>query len=127
MPKKQKMVLIVEDDEIILRALYLSLHEKGYTLATATDGESGYLMAERLHPDLILLDLILPKKDGFECLKNIRASAETKGVPVVVLSNLGDDESIEKAKKLGADDYFVKAETDLSDLVEKVATILAKK
>lgn len=127
MPKdKKKMILIVEDDEIILRALYLSLHEEGYSLATATDGESGYSMTERLKPDLVLLDLLLPKKSGFDYLENIKANTKLKDVPVVVLSNLGDDKSIKKAKSLGALDYFVKAETDLSKLAQKIKSILEK-
>jgi len=120
------MILVVEDDEIILRALYLTLHEAGFGIATATDGESGYKMAERIQPDLVLLDLILPKMDGFEFLEAFKSNMKLKEIPVVALSNLGDKDSIDKAKDLGAMDYFVKAETDLSELVKKVKKILEK-
>jgi len=121
---ESKTILIIEDDEIILRALYLSFHEEEYTIATATDGESGLKMTERLKPDLVLLDLILPKMDGFAYLKNLKANPELKKIPVIVLSNLGDQENIDKAKGLGAEDYFVKSDTDLSVLAKKVEKFL---
>lgn len=121
---ENKVILIVEDDEIILRALYLTFHEKNYTIATATDGESGLKITERLKPDLVLLDLIIPKMDGFSYLKNLKANPELKKIPVIVLSNLGDQENIEKAKSLGVEDYFVKSDTDLSELAKKVEKFL---
>jgi len=126
MPKREKkpVVLIVEDDEIILRALYLSFHEEKFTIATATDGEMAYNMTGRLKPDLVLLDLVLPKKSGFDYLRDIKASPEFKTLPVIVLSNLGGNENMEKAKSLGATDYYVKSNTDLSTLVEKAKHIL---
>ena len=121
---ENKVILIIEDDEIILRALYLAFHEEKYTIATATDGESGLKMTERLKPDLVLLDLIIPKMDGFAYLKNIKANPELEKIPVIVLSNLGDQENIDKAKDLGAEDYFVKSDTDLSELAKKVEKFL---
>ena len=93
---QEKMVLIVEDDEVLLRVLYLFLKRADYTIATATDGESAVKMIQRLKPNIILLDLLLPKMDGFEVLR------------------------VEKAKALGALDYFVKANTDLSVILEKI-------
>lgn len=122
--EEKKIILFIEDDEIILRALYLAFHEGDYTIATATDGESGLKMTERLKPDLVLLDLIIPKLSGFDYLKAMKANPDIKDIPVIVLSNLGDDESIEKATKLGAEDYFVKANTDLSELTKKVQKFL---
>ena len=121
---EKRTILIIEDDEIILRALYLSFHEEQYIIATATDGESGLQMTERLKPDLVLLDLIIPKMDGFAYLKNVKANPELAKIPVIVLSNLGDKENIEKAKELGAEDYFVKSDTDLSELAKKVEKFL---
>ena len=118
------ILLIVEDEEVLLRALYLVFHDSGYTIASATDGENALKMAERLKPNLILLDLIIPKMDGFQFLRNIKANSNLKDIPVVVLSNLGDPEDIVKAKSLGAIDYFVKAQTDLTTLSEKVSNIL---
>lgn len=125
MPKsKKKLILIVEDDEVILRALYLSFHEGEFTIATATDGETALTMTHRLKPDLILLDLVLPKKTGFDFLKEMKADPVLEPIPVIVLSNLGTSENKEKAKELGALDYFVKSDTDLSFLVQRVKKVL---
>ncbi len=120
----KKLILIVEDDEVILRALYLSFHEGEFTIATATDGETALTMTERLKPDLVLLDLILPKKSGFDYLKELKSIPHLQETPVIVLSNLGSDEDKTKVKELGALDYFVKADTDLSVLVQKVKKVL---
>lgn len=120
----KKLILIVEDDEVILRALYLSFHEGEFTIATATDGETALTMTERLKPDLVLLDLVLPKKSGFEYLKELKSIPLLQETPVIVLSNLGSDEDKTKVKELGALDYFVKADTDLSVLVQKVKKVL---
>lgn len=125
MPKiKKTIMLIVEDDEVLLRALYLEFHGEDYTIATATDGDTGLKMAERTKPDIILLDLLLPKMSGFDFLKYIKADPALKDIPVLVLSNLGDQESISKAKGLGAFDYFVKSNTDLSMLKDKISQTL---
>ncbi|MCX6779179.1 MAG: response regulator [Candidatus Magasanikbacteria bacterium] len=121
---KRKIVLIVEDDEVLLRALYLLFHNSGYTIASATDGDSALKMTERLHPDLVLLDLLLPKMNGFDVLRNIKVDPKIKDVPVIVLSNLGDQSDIDKAKTLGALDYYVKANTELSSLEDKIKKIL---
>ncbi len=115
--KEKKILLIIEDEEVLQRAMYLMFHEAGYTIASCIDGETGLKMTERLHPDAILLDLLLPKMNEFDFLKNMKANSKLKDIPVVVLSNLGDNEDIEKAKSLGALDYFVKANTDLATLV----------
>lgn len=117
-------ILIVEDEEILLRALYLLLHEKGYTIASATDGESGLRMTERIKPDLILLDLLLPKLNGFDFLKDLKANPALTKIPVLVLSNLGDKADIERATSLGALDYFVKADTNLTVLADKIEKVL---
>lgn len=121
---KKTIMLIVEDDEVLLRALYLVFHENDYTIATASDGDTGLKMAERMKPDIILLDLLLPKMDGFDFLKFIKADQALKDIPVVVLSNLGDQDSITKAKELGALDYFIKSATNLSELNDRIAKIL---
>lgn len=117
-------MLIVEDDEVLQRALYLAFHESDYTITTATDGETGLKMAERINPDVILLDLLLPKMNGFDFLKNIKANSALKNIPVIVLSNLGDEADMVRAKELGALDYFVKSNTNLATLREKVAKVL---
>lgn len=125
MPKNtKKTVLIVEDDEVLLRALYLLFHGGDYTVASATNGEEALKMTERLKPDLVLLDLIMPKMNGFDYLKAAKSNPEMQKMPVIVLSNLGDKDDIEKATNLGAKDYFIKSNTDLSTLAEKVKKIL---
>ena len=121
---RKKIILKVEDDEILLRALYLLFHNSGYTIASATDGDSALKMAQRLKPDLVLLDLLLPKMNGFDVLRDMKADPNLKNIPVVVLSNLGDVSDIEKAKGLGAFDYYVKANTELSSLEEKIKSVL---
>lgn len=121
--KSAKTILIVEDDDVLLRTLYLVFHKTGFTIATATDGDTALKMVLRLKPDIILLDLLLPKMNGFDFLKNIKANPAIKTIPIVVLSNLGE-ENIQKAKDLGALDYFIKSDTSLENLKEKVLKIL---
>jgi len=116
----KKTILIVEDDEILMRALYLLFHKGEYTIASANDGETALNMTERLNPDIVLLDILMPKMNGFDYLRSIKSSPKLKDIPVIVLSNLGDKDDIEKAKALGAEDYFVKSNTDLSILFDKV-------
>jgi DNA-binding response OmpR family regulator len=120
----KKTVLIAEDDEVLLRTLYLALHEEEYTIASASDGETALKMTERLKPDLVLLDLLMPKMSGFDYLRSVKANVALKNIPVIVLSNLGDRDDIEKAKTLGARDYFVKANTDLATLADQIKKIL---
>lgn len=120
----KKTVLIVEDDEMLLRALYLSFLHSGFTIATAEDGETGLRMTERLKPDLVLLDLLLPKMSGFDYLKTVKSNPALKSIPVIILSNLGDKGDQDQAKTLGAVDYYIKSNTDLSVLTQKVNEIL---
>jgi DNA-binding response OmpR family regulator len=122
--KSTRTLLLVEDDDVLLRTLYLVFHKSGFTIATATDGDTALKMVLRLKPDIVLLDLLLPKMNGFDFLKNIKANPELKSIPVLVLSNLGE-ENIQKAKDLGAMDYFIKSDTSLEVLKEKVLKILA--
>jgi DNA-binding response OmpR family regulator len=124
MATKKTIILIIEDDEVLLRALYLTFHGSNYTIATAEDGDTGLKMAQRLKPNIILLDLLLPKMNGFDFLKYAKANSALKDIPVIVLSNLGDEENITKAKELGAIDYFVKSGTNLEDLNNQVMKTL---
>lgn len=124
MAKKNKILLIIEDDEVLLRALYLKFMNAGYRLSSATDGETGLQIAQRIKPDLILLDLILPKMDGFKVLEALKSDPALKEIPVIVLSNLGDASDVDRANSLGAEDYFVKANTKLEDLQKKVESYL---
>lgn len=122
--KKKPILLIVEDEEVLLRALYILFHNNQYTIASATDGDTAVKMAQRLKPDIVLLDLLLPKMNGFEVLKIFKSDPALKDIPIIVLSNLGDTSDKEKATKLGAHDYFIKADTQLPLLVDKVKKVL---
>lgn len=120
-----KKVVIVEDEPILLKALSLELLGAGYEVLGAADGEAGLALIKKEKPGLVLLDLILPKKLGFEVLKELKEDPKTKAIPVVILSNLGQDEDKKKGKELGAVDYFVKSSTDLSEVTKLVGKILS--
>lgn len=121
-----KKILLVEDD-VLLRDMYSAkFGREGYDVHKAENGSEGVKMARELKPDVILLDIIMPKMDGFAALKELRKKAETKDIPVILLTNLGQDQDIEKGKKLGADDYFIKANHTPTEIVEKVKALLDK-
>lgn len=117
-------ILIVEDDEFLRSLTAKRLEKEGYNLAIAVDGEEAVVVAQNEKPNLILLDLLLPKINGFEALEKIRSIDSLKSVPVVVFSNLGQKEDIEKAQGLGANDFLIKANFTLDDVVNKVKSYL---
>ena len=119
-------ILLVEDEEILADVMQEKLVEAKFTVDLATDGEMALQKAAHSHPDLIMLDLLLPKKDGFEVLKELKADAKLKNIPVVVLSNLGQDEEIKKALQLGAVDYLVKTQHPINEVVEKIKAFILK-
>ena len=119
-----KKIIVIEDEQILLRALNVELLSQGFEVLSAKDGESGLKLIIQELPQLVLLDLILPKLHGFEVLKALKENESTKDIPVIILSNLGQDSDIKKANELGAADYFVKASTDLSRLSNIINTIL---
>lgn len=113
-------VLIVEDDEFLRSLAAKRLEKEGYAIAVAVDGEAALNVAVEAKPALILLDLLLPGRDGFEVLKQFKENEAVKDVPVIIFSNLGRTEDIEKARQLGATDFLIKANFTLDDLAEKV-------
>ena len=119
-----KKILVVEDEQILLRALNVELFSQGFEVLSAKDGETGLRLINEEKPGLVLLDLILPKMHGFEVLKAIKSNEDTKEIPVIILSNLGQDSDIKKGLELGAVGYFVKASTDLSELSKIINKIL---
>lgn len=125
MTKKVKHILIAEDEEAYSRVLRYKLEEEGFDVATAINGAEALTAAHAKKPDLLLLDLIMPVMDGFEVLEKWSADPLLKKVPVIVLSNLGQEEDIQRTKKLGAKDYLIKSDMDLVKVVEKVKTIFA--
>ncbi len=122
-----KTILFIEDEPTLQKAISQFLEKKGYEIKSALDGEIGIAMAKEFKPDLILLDLILPKKDGFEVLKEIKGNDEIKHIPVIVLTNLEGDTDIEKVLSLGATTYLVKANYELEEIVKKIKEILNHK
>jgi len=116
-------ILIVEDEDVLSLVLEEKFKSEGYEVATAKDGGEAQSKTEKFKPDIILLDLILPKKGGLEVLESLKSDAELKLIPVVVLSNLEGDETIKKALALGAADYFVKTQHPIAEIVEKVGAI----
>ncbi|HOX96420.1 MAG TPA: response regulator [Candidatus Woesebacteria bacterium] len=113
---EKKKIMIVEDDTVLANAIKLSLENEGYELSLATDGEEAERMIKEEIPDLVLLDLLLPIKNGFEILKIIRQDPATKDISVVVLTNFEQETSINEGKKLGVKDYIVKANIDIQDI-----------
>lgn len=126
MSTKQK-ILLIEDDKMLLEMYTAKFTREGFEITTAENGSDGLKAAREMKPDMVLLDIIMPKLDGFATLKEIRKDENIKDVPVILLTNLGQDQDIQKGKDLGADDYFVKANHTPTEIVEKVQDLLKKK
>jgi DNA-binding response OmpR family regulator len=117
-------ILVVEDDQFLRELVTQKLIQEGYQVVGAGDGQEAEKKVLQESPDLVLLDLILSEKDGFEVLRTIRNTPATKNTPVIVLSNLGEKEDMEKGKQLGATDYLIKAHYTPAEVVSRVKTIL---
>lgn len=120
-----KKILIIEDDSFIAKAYQIKLERLGYEVWLASDGKEGLEILEQRLPDLILLDLVMPKMDGFAFLEKIKADPKLKQIPVIVSSNLGQSEDMTRAKSLGANDYIVKTNMSLAELVKKVERFIS--
>ncbi len=120
--KQDVKVLIVEDDSFLRDLCIKKLSQKGFTVYEAVDGEKALNQLEKMRPDIILLDIILPVIDGFDVLKKIKTNEDEsiKNIPVLMLSNLGEKDDIKKAKKLGASDYLVKAHFTTKGITSKI-------
>jgi len=120
-----KKILIVEDDSFLRELITKKIANEGFEVVEAVDGEEGVKKSkEEKNIDLILLDLILPGIDGFEVLTRIKADAATNAIPVIILSNLGQREDIEKGLKLGAKDFLIKAHFTPGEIISKVKEIV---
>jgi len=119
-----KKILIVEDDKFLRELIAQKLLNEGYEISEAVDGEKGMKSIQGGKPDLVLLDLILPGMDGFEVLSKMKENPVLAGIPVVVLSNLGQKEDIEKALKMGAKDYLIKAHFTPGEIIGKIKGVL---
>lgn len=119
-----KKILIVEDDNFLRELITQKLITEGYELLEAIDGEEGLKKIKEEKPDLVILDLILPGIDGYEVLYQIKKEPATAEIPVIILSNLGQKEDVEKGLKLGAVDFLIKAHFTPGEIIEKVKNIL---
>jgi DNA-binding response OmpR family regulator len=113
-------ILVVEDDRFLRRACEASLRERGFEVITAKDGEAGLRLARAAPPDLILLDLLMPKLCGIDLLRALKERPESAAIPVVMLSNSSRDEDKQQALQLGAAGYYVKANLSLRELARQV-------
>lgn len=125
MTQIKKRVLVVEDDRFLRRACEVSLRRQGFDVTAAIDGEAGLQMALAETFDVILLDLLMPKKPGIEVLAALKAAESTAGIPVLILSNSSREEDKQRALELGAAGYYVKANLSLKALGEAIVALLA--
>lgn len=115
-----KKILVVEDDEFLANAYRVKLTKAGFDIRIASDGEVALTLLESFVPDLVLLDLVIPKKDGFAVLEEIRANKKWQNLPVLIASNLGQKEDIERGMRLGANDFVIKSELSLDEVIKKI-------
>lgn len=119
-----KKILVVEDDKFLRDLTIRKLLGEGFEVLDAMDGEDGLKKIKEGKPDLVLLDLILPGIDGFEVLSRKKEDSSIASIPVIILSNLGQKEEVEKGLKLGAIDYLIKAHFTPGEIIEKVKSVL---
>jgi len=117
-------ILVIEDDKFLRELISQKLLKEGYDIVDAIDGEKGIEYAKKEKPDLILLDLILPGIDGFETLAKIKADPKISKIPVIILSNLGQETDIQKGLEMGEVDYLIKAHFTPTEIVEKIRQVI---
>ena len=122
--KNPKRILIAEDDKFQSQIYRLSLSKEVYDIVMAADGRQTMEEARRQKPDLILLDLLMPVKDGFEVLQELKDDPNLKNIKIIVLTNLGDRKDLEEVRRLGVSDFLVKANISIAEMVAKVKAIL---
>ncbi|MBU1118371.1 response regulator [Patescibacteria group bacterium] len=128
MSEKKRTILVVEDDKFLLKVLDDKLSREGYTVLVAHDGNEAMMKFKKGPlPDLVLLDLVMPFKSGFEVLEEMQASKKLKKIPVIVASNLGQDSDVEKAMDLGAVDYLIKSDFTISEVIARMEKQLPPK
>lgn len=116
----KKFILAAEDDQFYAHIYKVKLAKEGFDVVVVSNGEWAIKAAQKRTPDLILLDLVMPTMDGFETLEALKSDPSLKDVNIIVLSNLGQEEDIEKAKSLGAIDYFVKANISIHEVIDRI-------
>jgi DNA-binding response OmpR family regulator len=119
-----KTILIIEDDKFLRELITQKLLKENYETSEAVDGEEGIKKIKEEGPDLVLLDLILPGIDGFEVLSKMKEDSTLSSIPVIILSNLGQKDDVERGLKLGAVDYLIKAHFTPGEIIEKIKSVL---
>lgn len=117
---KYMKLLIIEDEEILVRVLREKFEKTGAQVLVEMNGDKALSVVKRYKPDIILLDIVLPNKDGLEILSELKADSELKNIPVVIMSNIEEDERVSEALKLGALEYIMKVQHPIDEIVEKV-------
>ena len=119
-------IVLAEDDKILSKVIYEELIEANFEAFKAFDGIEALSMIKSKKPDLVLLDIIMPKKSGFEVLEELKSSPATRNIPVIILTMLGRDDDIKRGYKLGANDYIVKSHHAVTEIVEKIKEFFGK-
>ena len=115
-----RLMLVIEDERSLLKALAEKFARQGFRILTAENGEKGLNLALETLPAVILLDIVMPKMDGIAVLKKLRAEPKTKGIPIILLTNLYDNEKLVEAAQYGVYDYLIKSDWKIEDVVKKV-------
>lgn len=126
MKNKKLKVLLVEDDQMLAAVYGTKLEQLGYGYKHVSDGEAGISEVEKFQPDVVLLDVILPKKDGFSVLKILKDNKKTEKIAVILLTNLGQDDDIKKGLELGAASYLTKTNCTPTQIVAEINKIIGK-
>jgi DNA-binding response OmpR family regulator len=124
MAQEKAHILLIEDDTFLASIYQKKFEMEGFKMTIAEQGEKGLGEAKKKKPDLILLDILLPKMDGFTVLEKLKVDAGTKTIPVILLTNLGQKDDVEKGLQAGATDYLIKAHFKPSEIVERVRQVL---
>jgi len=115
-----KKILLIEDEEIMIDLLKRKLTSEDYEVSIARDGEEGLKKMKEVKPNLILLDIIMPKMGGFEVMEEMQKDKNLKDIPIIVISNSGQPVELDRAQKLGAKDWLIKTEFDPQEVIEKI-------
>lgn len=118
--KTHKKILIVDDEKLVVNALTLKLRSEGFLVDAASDGEEALQKVSNDKPDLILLDIIMPKLDGISVLRELKKREETKNIPIIILTNLYDDQKFTEALKAGNTDYLIKVEHPIDEIIKRI-------
>lgn len=121
-----KKILIIEDEKTLLEMYRIRFEKAGYEVFAAANGQRGIETAQKEKPDLILLDILMPNADGYQVIQALKKDPQTKNIPILVFSNLGQPEEIEKGLKLGADDYVIKTDLTPTELTNKVERMITR-